>query len=246
MLVPAPTARCLAAPNLIRPEVVPPMLAYIIRRVFVGVMLLIVMSLVTFLLFFASPVDPARYACGKNCSPQLREQTRKALGYDKPTVVQWTDFLKGVVVGRQYPDDPELAKKAPETVADCPAPCFGYSVVNTTTVNARSRRRSPSRCRSRSPRWCCGWSAGCSSGSWPRSNGHVHRPRHRGPRAGALRLPGVLHRPLPPEVPRHQVAVGRVSRSTCRSPTEASSRGSRGCSCRGSPWPSSSWPATSG
>ena len=119
------------------------MLAYVIRRVFIGVIMLIVMSLVTFLLFFASPVDPARYACGKNCSPELREQTRKALGYDKPTVEQWTDFLKGVVSGREYPDDPELAKKAPETIAHCPAPCFGYSVVNTTTVNEEIKEAFP-------------------------------------------------------------------------------------------------------
>jgi peptide/nickel transport system permease protein len=125
------------------PEVVQPMFAYIVRRAVVGIIMLIVMSLVTFLLFFASPIDPARYACGKNCSPQLREQTRKALGYDKPTVVQWTDFLQGVVKGRQYPDDPELVKKNPDLVAKCPAPCFGYSVVNQTTVNAELKRAFP-------------------------------------------------------------------------------------------------------
>ncbi len=68
------------------------MFAYIVRRLFIGVILLIVMSMVTFVLFFASPVDPARYACGKNCSPAQLEQTRKALGYDKPTLVQWADF----------------------------------------------------------------------------------------------------------------------------------------------------------
>jgi len=119
------------------------MFAYVVRRSIVGVIMLIVMSLVTFMLFFASPVDAARYACGKNCSPQLIEQTRKALGYDQPTVVQWTDFLKGVVQGRQYPNDPELRKKAPELIADCPAPCFGYSVVNQTTVNTEIKEAFP-------------------------------------------------------------------------------------------------------
>ena len=119
------------------------MYAYVIRRVFVGVIMLIVMSLVTFLLFFASPVDPARYACGKNCSPQLIEQTRKALGYDKPAVVQWTDFLKGVATGRQYPDDPALRAEAPQLVADCPAPCFGYSIVNQVTVNEEIKEAFP-------------------------------------------------------------------------------------------------------
>ena len=111
------------------------MFSYVIRRAFIGVIMLMVMSLVTFLLFFASPLDPGRFLCGKNCSPQLQHQTEKALGYDKPAVVQWTDFLKGVVAGRSYPDDPALRKAAPDLVADCPAPCFGYSVVNTQTVN---------------------------------------------------------------------------------------------------------------
>jgi peptide/nickel transport system permease protein len=108
--------------------------AYILRRLVSGFILMIVMSLVTFLLFFANPIDPARFACGKNCSPALQNQTRKALGYDKPVIVQWGDFLKGVVAGREYPDDPALRKTAPETIAHCPAPCLGYSKVNNDTV----------------------------------------------------------------------------------------------------------------
>lgn len=111
------------------------MLAYIIRRVIVGVVMLIVMSLVTFLLFFASPVDPAQFACGRNCTPDLREQARKSLGYDQPTLVQWGGFLKGVVAGRDYPLDPQLRKDHPEQVTHCSAPCFGYSVEEQQTVN---------------------------------------------------------------------------------------------------------------
>nr|WP_246355379.1 ABC transporter permease [Nocardioides ungokensis] len=65
------------------------------------------------------------------------------MGYDQPTVVQWTDFLKGVVQGREYPNDPELKKKAPELIANCPAPCFGYSVVNQTTVNTEIKEAFP-------------------------------------------------------------------------------------------------------
>ena len=119
------------------------MFAYVIRRVFVGVLLLIVMSLVTFVLFFASPVDPGRYACGKNCSPAQIEQTNKALGYEKPVIEQWTDFLKGVMVGREYPDDPKLRAAAPELVTECPAPCLGYSIVNGVTVNEQLKERFP-------------------------------------------------------------------------------------------------------
>ena len=43
------------------------MFAYVVRRVFVGVAMLVVMSMVTYALFFAAPSDPARFTCGKNC-----------------------------------------------------------------------------------------------------------------------------------------------------------------------------------
>ena len=54
------------------------MTAYIVRRLFTGIIMLIVMSMVTFVLFFSSPVNPEDFACGKNCSVAQKEQTRKA------------------------------------------------------------------------------------------------------------------------------------------------------------------------
>jgi len=110
------------------------MFAYIVRRVLAGVIMIFLMSLVTTLLFFASPADPARYTCGKNCTPELLEQNRKALGYDKPVLLYWADFAKGVVVGSEFPKDPELKKSAPQTIADCPAPCLGYSPLSSRPV----------------------------------------------------------------------------------------------------------------
>lgn len=113
------------------------MLAYVIRRVVIGVALLLAMSLVTFALFFASPIDPARFACGKSCAgnPVALENARKSLGYDKPWVVQWGTFVKGIAVGRDFPADEKLREAAPEIVTHCAAPCLGYSVYNTKTIN---------------------------------------------------------------------------------------------------------------
>jgi len=119
------------------------MFAYIIRRLFSGVIMLLLISLVTFILFFATPVNPAQLTCGKNCTPALIEQNAKALGYDKPMIVQWGDFLKGVVVGRDFPDDKALAKTHPELIAHCPAPCLGYSPLNSATVNDELKPRIP-------------------------------------------------------------------------------------------------------
>ncbi|GGD26500.1 ABC transporter permease [Nocardioides daphniae] len=111
------------------------MWAYIVRRVAIGLALLMALTLVTFALFFASPVDPARFACGKNCNEAQRDVARKALGYDLPVHEQWTQFMKGVVVGRDYPADPELRAANPSIVTHCEAPCLGYSHLNAATVN---------------------------------------------------------------------------------------------------------------
>lgn len=119
------------------------MFAYIVRRLFIGVIMLIVMSLVTFMLFFLMPQDPARVACGKNCSIAQIKQTEKALGYDKPALAQWVDFLEGVAVGREYPEDDSLRAKAPELISDCAAPCLGYSRVNQVTVASEIKEAFP-------------------------------------------------------------------------------------------------------
>lgn len=111
------------------------MWAYIVRRCVVGLVLLLALTLVTFVLFFASPVDPARFACGKNCSEEQRDIARKALGYDKPKMEQWALFMKGLVAGRDFPADEELRAAAPEIVTHCAAPCLGYSHYNGKTVN---------------------------------------------------------------------------------------------------------------
>lgn len=122
------------------------MFAYIIRRLFSGIVMLIVMSFVTMVLFFSSAVDPARVMCGKSCTPQRIELTRKAIGYNKPVITifpvggyhfpqgQWADFLGGVVKGRQYPADAALRKAAPELVTKCSAPCLGYSQITQQSV----------------------------------------------------------------------------------------------------------------
>ena len=119
------------------------MFAFAVRRVFVGVLMLIAMSLVVFILFFAGPVDAAKYACGQKCNQQAIDATAKSLGFDKPVVEQWGSFMTGLVKGREYPLDPEMRKAAPETVTRCDAPCLGYSVPDQQTVNEELANSAP-------------------------------------------------------------------------------------------------------
>ena len=47
------------------------------------------MSMITFVLFYASSSHPERYACGPKCTDAQLAQTRHALGYDEPITTQW-------------------------------------------------------------------------------------------------------------------------------------------------------------
>ncbi|MFS3129558.1 ABC transporter permease [Nocardioides sp. Bht2] len=111
------------------------MWAYIVRRLAIGVVLLLGVSLVTFALFFAAPADQAKSACGKTCTQAQVAETSRALGYDQPVVVQWGKFVKGLAVGRSFPEDKALAKTNPEFITECGAPCLGYSKNRGVTVN---------------------------------------------------------------------------------------------------------------
>jgi peptide/nickel transport system permease protein len=120
-----------------------PVFAYAIRRVISGVLLLILMSMVTFVLFYASSSTPERFACGAKCTPAQLVQTKKALGYDQPLYEQWGKFAKGFVAGRQFPDNAALRKAAPEQVVDCPRGCLGYSNGYGKTVNSLLKDKLP-------------------------------------------------------------------------------------------------------
>jgi peptide/nickel transport system permease protein len=117
--------------------------AYTVRRTISGLLLLVVMSMVTFVLFYASSSTPERYACGAKCTPAQLVQTKKALGYDKPLYEQWAKFAKGFVNGRQFPDNAELRAAAPEQVVDCPRGCLGYSNGYGKTVNSLLKDKLP-------------------------------------------------------------------------------------------------------
>jgi len=110
------------------------MFFYIVRRLVSVVVMLLVISATTFLIFFASPIDPASLTCGKSCTPAVIEGNRIKMGYDKPVPVQWFNFLKGLFVGADYPADPEVKAKTPQLVTHCDAPSLGYSTVKTKCV----------------------------------------------------------------------------------------------------------------
>lgn len=116
------------------------MIAFIVRRVLVGIVMLFAMVLVVFVLFFTGG-NPAVNSCGKFCTPEKLADITKSLGYDQPITYQFGMFVKGLVVGRDFPVDDDyraqlIASGHEDLIIHCDAPCLGYSAHQAKTVNA--------------------------------------------------------------------------------------------------------------
>ena len=98
------------------------MLTYIIRRLLWVVVLLFVVSALTFIIFFVLPsADPAQLRAGRQPNPQLVEQIRHNLGLDRPMIVQYGEYMKQVFLHFD----------------------FGYSYQNTISVKTQIMDRLP-------------------------------------------------------------------------------------------------------
>ena len=75
------------------------MFGYIARRLVQLVFVLIGVSIITFLIMFLIPGDPAYLLAGKNATPQRVAQIRVELGLDKPVYVQYGRFVDRLVHG---------------------------------------------------------------------------------------------------------------------------------------------------
>ncbi|GAA2370478.1 MULTISPECIES: ABC transporter permease [Streptomyces] len=98
------------------------MLRFLVRRSLGAIVIILLISAITFFCFFALPSEPAQLACGKNCGPDAIALINKNLGLDEPVPVQYWHYLVGIFAGRDF------------EVGHCPAPCFGYSFTNSQPV----------------------------------------------------------------------------------------------------------------
>ncbi|MBO0775241.1 MAG: ABC transporter permease [Actinobacteria bacterium] len=90
------------------------MLSFLIRRILTGLLVLWVVSLLTFLLFFLRPANAvAREIAGKAPTPEILQLINKRLGLDQPIAVQYWHYLSQLVHGN-----------------------LGYSFINSESVNA--------------------------------------------------------------------------------------------------------------
>jgi peptide/nickel transport system permease protein len=103
---------------------------YIVRRLILVVMLLWIVSMITFGIFFLIPkatgTNPAVLFAGKAPTPDTVKNVEIKLGLDKPVVTQYVDFVGGIFTGRDFNNGKDKDH--------CPAPCLGFSFQNNQPV----------------------------------------------------------------------------------------------------------------
>ena len=105
------------------------MIFFIIRRLILTVFLLLLVSMITFAIFFLVPrlagqtsYQLAAQYVGRNPIPSAIKAVEVKLGLNAPLYLQYGRFVKGIVAGVHYNNGPD--------VSYCPFPCFGYSFRN--------------------------------------------------------------------------------------------------------------------
>jgi peptide/nickel transport system permease protein len=72
---------------------------YLVRRLLWVVVVLFFVSIITFLLAFAVPGDPAKSIAGVHATPEVLDRIRAELGLDKPFYEQYWIYLKNLLRG---------------------------------------------------------------------------------------------------------------------------------------------------
>lgn len=88
------------------------MLGYLARRLGQSVIILIGITMITFILSFLIPADPVRMIAGRSATAETVESIRHQLGLDQPIPVQYVRYLGRLVqgdMGRSFVQKTEVA-----------------------------------------------------------------------------------------------------------------------------------------
>lgn len=96
---------------------------YLVRRLLWVVVVLFFVSIITFLLAYAVPGDPAKSIAGVHATPEVLDRIRAELGLDKPFYEQYWIYLKNLLQGdmgfsydTQRPVAQSIIERFPATV----------------------------------------------------------------------------------------------------------------------------------
>jgi peptide/nickel transport system permease protein len=92
---------------------------YLVRRVLWAIFLFLVITFVTFVIFFMAPNNPARAVCGGDqAGPVCLKTATEKLGLDKPVPVQYYRFLKRLVVDQDLGTSYATSQSINETIKE--------------------------------------------------------------------------------------------------------------------------------
>ena len=92
---------------------------FALRRTVSAVLTLLALSVIIYVVFYATPGNVAQISCGPRCSPEQVHQVAQQLRLDDPLYLRYWHFLQGIVAGHDY--------STGTSVEHCPAPCLGMS-----------------------------------------------------------------------------------------------------------------------
>jgi peptide/nickel transport system permease protein len=82
-------------------------LQYLIRRLMWACVLFVAVTIVTYIIFYAIPADPARLACGQRATAECIKRAAHYLGTDRPLYVQYGKFF-GRLMPASFTGGPHL------------------------------------------------------------------------------------------------------------------------------------------
>ncbi|MFE2300599.1 ABC transporter permease [Streptomyces sp. NPDC059445] len=92
---------------------------FVLRRTIATAVTLLAISVIVYVVFYATPGNVAQITCGPRCSPVQVHQVAQQLHLDDPLYVRYWHFLQGLLAGQDY--------STGTSVQHCPAPCLGLS-----------------------------------------------------------------------------------------------------------------------
>src|SRR5688572_29685572 len=95
------------------------MVTYIIRRLLWSILLLFVVSFITFVMFILLPsADPAVLRAGRQATPELIASIRETLGLDRPWYVQYYKYMEALITDFDFGYSYQNASPVRETLFD--------------------------------------------------------------------------------------------------------------------------------
>lgn len=92
---------------------------FLLRRAVGAVITLLAVSVIVYVVFYATPGNVAQITCGPRCSPEQVHQVARQLHLGDPLYLRYWHFLEGLLVGRDF--------STGTSVEHCAAPCLGQS-----------------------------------------------------------------------------------------------------------------------